>query len=184
MPDDAIKYAEMLVNTRRNILLVDDDPYIRLIFMRLAERYVCDVKIAPTGEEALRLLESSDHFHLVFVDMKLGSGGMDGMELIRRIVAQRFGGHVVILSGSVSFNDIMVEADRLGIVTFLMKPPDFTLEYLVSKIELTGFPLAHKLVRRHRRVISHLIVDRGATLCSQETGAGRTPGTISQGPFA
>lgn len=65
------------------ILLIDDDPVVRLLFHRqLLEKYDLQVVEAPNGTEALSKLEDSE-FDLIVSDNRMP--GLDGLTLIARL---------------------------------------------------------------------------------------------------
>jgi len=106
------------VNETALVLIVDDEPSIRLMFRTALESVGYQTKEAGDGPAALdRLNESSPDVTLL--DLKMP--GMDGMETLRRL---RNAGHetaVVIVTAHGSIPDA-VAAMKLGAVDFLTKP--------------------------------------------------------------
>ncbi len=70
------------VGAEANILVVDDEEMIRLLFKETLEELGHGVITAETGSEGLDLVKQR-HFDLVFLDLRMP--GMDGAELFRRI---------------------------------------------------------------------------------------------------
>jgi DNA-binding NtrC family response regulator len=125
---DVLKVAEALARAPK-LLVVDDDHLIRLVFTRLALQYELDVSCLSSPQEALALLEKNV-YDVIFLDMKFEGIGMDGMDMLREINQQSLNTHVVIMSGSVNLHDLMHEANKLGVLSFMLKPMQFSVEYL------------------------------------------------------
>lgn len=102
------------------ILVVDDELYLRELVARhlAAEGYECVT--APSGEEALRTLESSD-FNLVVTDIMMP--GMSGMDLLR-MVKPLYPDVAVIMATSVKDHNIKSLAVGFGAYGFVTKPFD------------------------------------------------------------
>jgi len=71
-----------LVAAKANILIVDDEEMIRLLFREVLEELGHTVVAAETASEGLELVKQSD-FDLVFLDLKMP--GMDGATLFHHI---------------------------------------------------------------------------------------------------
>src|SRR5687768_3714264 len=65
-----------------NILVVDDEPDLRLSLAQVLREEGHAVAVAPDGESAIALL-AQQRFHLVVSDVRLPK--LDGLELLRRI---------------------------------------------------------------------------------------------------
>ena len=81
-----------------HILLIDDNQDGLLVRRALLEEVGYRVSIARTGEEALKLLESS-RFDVMVTDYRMPR--MNGSELIRRVRAADPNARVILLSGFV-----------------------------------------------------------------------------------
>lgn len=81
------------------IMIVDDEPFVlRLLATMLSQLGYTQVTACETGEQALReLMRTSSPIDLIFLDINMP--GMDGVELIRRLVECRYAGYVVTVSG-------------------------------------------------------------------------------------
>jgi two-component system nitrogen regulation response regulator NtrX len=103
----------------RRILVVDDDPGIRDALRMILEYEGYEVLTAPDGKTALSDIESNPP-EAVLLDIKMP--GMDGFEVLDRIVARKAAPPVLMISGH---GDIAtaVEATKRGAVDFLEKPP-------------------------------------------------------------
>lgn len=101
------------------VLIVDDEPFIRdLIFETLArQRFV--VSSAASGLEALESV-ASDPPDVVLLDVRLG-GDLDGLDVCRKICAQKKPPAVVFLTGLANNAD-MEAGLALGARGYLTKP--------------------------------------------------------------
>jgi len=81
------------------ILVVDDEPLIRMLAVDLARDAHCAALEASNAAEALSLLETRSDIRLVLTDIDM-PGGMDGVELARTIMERWPQVRVVIASGS------------------------------------------------------------------------------------
>ena len=79
-----------------NILIIDDEEAIRLLFKATLEELGHRVTVAENGLEGLKLVKQQD-FDLVFLDLKMP--GMVGDELFGQIKAIKPGLPVVITTG-------------------------------------------------------------------------------------
>lgn len=110
------------------ILVVDDDDVIRETLQELLSAdYSCQT--ADTAEEALAKLEAQ-RFDVVLTDISMP--GLNGMELLQRVVENYPGTPVIIISG----HSDQEQAERLlsrGASDFLLKP--FRLEVVEASVK-------------------------------------------------
>ena len=113
------------------VLIVDDEPNVRLVFRTTLESDGCLVDEATGGEEALEHLQSG-LCDVVLLDLQMP--GVGGMEVLRRLRDDGNNVPVVIITAHGSVPDA-VEAMKLGIIDFLSKPitPD-ALRRVVSEV--------------------------------------------------
>jgi signal transduction histidine kinase/DNA-binding response OmpR family regulator len=103
------------------IFAIDDDKDIRAYFTQLAQRIGVYCDTASSGEEACAAMaQSEDAYDICFVDWKLP--GIDGIELTRRIKADKGGKSVVVMISSADRSVIEDEGRRAGVDKFLSKP--------------------------------------------------------------
>jgi CheY-like chemotaxis protein len=102
----------------KRILVVDDDPVVRLSFDRVLLPKGYAVITVKSGEEALARLAAED-YDMVYTDIRMP--GMDGIEVARRIKAERPWMPVLIVTG---YGDGANEAaaKEIGVSAFLHKP--------------------------------------------------------------
>jgi len=152
---------------QREILLVDDEPLIRLTVERALAAAGHAVTAAGSGEEARRLLLGG-RYDLVVTDIAME--GFDGVEVLRAAKAADPDVCVVVMTG---YCDVAtaVEALRCGAEDYLSKPFDFD-EFLLR----VGRCLEKRDLRRRVRLYEGFL-----PLCAGckkvRDDAGRDPGT-------
>ena len=99
------------------VLLVDDDSAIRTLAAISLKNEQCKVLQASNGEEALRVARSHQSIDLLLTDVEMGEG-LNGIELGSRILEERPGLPVLVMSG---FPDSERMAAGKG-MPFLAKP--------------------------------------------------------------
>ena len=100
------------------ILIVDDEKNIRLTLSQAIVAPERRVDTAVNGEEALAKLQGND-FELVLLDLKMP--GMDGMDVLRWISANRPQVRVIIITAHGTIESA-VEAMKHGAVDYIQKP--------------------------------------------------------------
>jgi len=87
-----------------NILIVDDEPVVRLLFKKTLEELGHNVIAVGASSEGLEAVKKQD-FDLVFLDLKMP--GMDGAELFRQIKIIKPALPVTIITGYPDSNMMM-----------------------------------------------------------------------------
>jgi two-component system nitrogen regulation response regulator NtrX len=109
---------------------VEDHSKIRAsTLMQLREEGFAADGVASAEEAYRRLGEMPEPPDLLLLDVRLG--GESGLDLVRRLVAERTFPPTVIISGEASISET-VEALRLGVYDFIQKP--FTRERLLKSV--------------------------------------------------
>jgi DNA-binding response OmpR family regulator len=114
-----------------HILIVDDEPNLRLVFRTALEASDYTLSAAADGEEALLWLQSQ-RVDLVLLDLRMpGLGGMDVLEALRE------SGNEIPVVIVTAHGDVpnAIRAMKLGAVDFLSKPvaPE-TLRRVVAEV--------------------------------------------------
>ncbi len=124
------------VNFRKHqptCLLVEDDESDIALNERALRRFPIDLKIARTGDEALRLLDASKDpkhpdFDIVFLDLVLRGSAAQGIQVLEHIRTFFPSVHVILVSGHIDegiFEYVRKHrgngASYLGIVTKPLK---------------------------------------------------------------
>jgi DNA-binding NtrC family response regulator len=100
------------------ILIVDDEKNLRFTMTMCLEPLGYEIGTADNGEDALRQLDNQE-FDLILLDIRLP--GMDGLDVLRRVVKQHPDIPIVMVSAHGTVESA-VEAMKLGAVDFIQKP--------------------------------------------------------------
>lgn len=125
-----------------NLLIVDDEKNIREGLGTSLEMDGYNIKLASNGEEALKILNSSE-VDLIITDLKMPV--MSGQELLLKVISSNPGMPVIILTGHGTI-ETAVNAMRDGAYDFLTKPVNLDRLTLLVKRALAG----RELVIEHR----------------------------------
>jgi len=122
---DAV-YASKNVN---EIMVVDDQPGIRMLLREVFKQTDYQIVTAANGEQALELLKKED-LQLVLLDMKIPR--MNGLEILHKIKDLKPEVKVIIMT---AYGEITMvqEALRSGAVAHFTKP--FDLHELIATVE-------------------------------------------------
>jgi PAS domain S-box-containing protein len=122
------------------ILVVEDDPHVRALTVRMLERLGYRVHVAEDGPEALKILERHAHIDLLFTDIVLPQG-MNGVELSKIIRSLRPELPVLYTSGYTE--NAVIHHGRLDPGVQLLEKP-FTRAQLAQHIHqaLSGRAMA------------------------------------------
>lgn len=107
------------------ILVVDDSPMQREIYLKMLGKLGYTVASVSSGEEALQYLKQTAA-DLIILDMILGKG-MDGLETYKRIAADHPKQKIIIVSGFLD-PERSKELRKLGATGLIQKP--FSLEQI------------------------------------------------------
>ncbi|GAG71241.1 unnamed protein product [marine sediment metagenome] len=116
------------VGTKADILVIDDEEMIRLLFKETLEELGHRVIAAETGSEGLELVKQRD-FDLVFLDLKMP--GMDGAELFHQLKTIKPKIPVTIITGYPN-SDMMARALAQGPFGVMNKP--FTESDIITAV--------------------------------------------------
>ncbi len=171
-----------------SILIVDDEPGIRLSLTGVFEDEGFDVVAVESGEEALREFEQRLHT-CVLLDVWLP--GIDGLETLERLKAAYPEVGVVMISGHGNI-ETAVKATKLGAFDFVEKPLSLEKTVLVVKnaikqreLEAANTAMRAKLesnfmmvgdsvpMRALRQQISYAAPTTGRILIYGESGTGK-----------
>ncbi len=105
---------------RPTVLVVDDEPAVRIAIERLLEGNGCDVDVASSGEAAIEKLDRG-LYQVVITDLSLGR--CSGMDVLRWVSQHRPETQVIMITACGS-EKTAVEAMKLGAADYLPKPFD------------------------------------------------------------
>ncbi|MBW2018810.1 MAG: sigma-54-dependent Fis family transcriptional regulator [Deltaproteobacteria bacterium] len=117
------------METSCNILVVDDDAFMRDACEQTLSRHGHSVTLAKSGHEALGLLERWS-FDLILLDLKMPDE--DGLAILAKIKAQDPEAIVIIITGYGTVKTA-VRAIKLGAFDFIAKP--FTPDELLNLVK-------------------------------------------------
>jgi DNA-binding response OmpR family regulator len=109
------------------ILVVDDDPEVRLLLRRCLEREAYVISEAANGDE---LFERLDRGGIDLITLDLALGGEDGLDLARRIRTKR-NVPIIMISGKGDMIDRVVGLE-LGADDYIAKP--FHLREVLARV--------------------------------------------------
>jgi len=143
----AAEFTESTAIGRPRVLVVDDDPGVRGVLVRVLEGGY-ELRQATSGEEAETLFAESGA-DLVLSDLQMP--GIGGMELLQRCKARDDTVAFIILTGAGTMENA-IDALRLQADDYLLKP--FNLDEVTLSVERA---LRHRsLVRENRFYQRHL----------------------------
>jgi two-component system, NtrC family, response regulator AtoC len=125
----------MSLETRRTVLVADDEVNLRKVLSAQLKKQGYEVLTASDGQEALDLL-ARQSVDVVLTDLRMPR--VDGLALLRQILLEHVGIPVIILTAHGTV-DAAVEAMKLGAFDFLTKPFDKDeLQLVIQKAAATA----------------------------------------------
>jgi two-component system, NtrC family, response regulator PilR len=137
---------------RAKILIVDDERSIRELLEIFLKKEGFEVTSAPSGERALECLKTSE-FDLIVSDIKMSE--MNGVDLLREVRAQGFGGQFILLTAFASA-ETAIQALKMGAYDYILKTENFMEELkivVVSALENRRLKEENTYLRREFRKI-------------------------------
>jgi len=128
------------MNTKPQVLVIDDDAVIGRSFDRVLSEKGYEVSTAMSGEEALKDMENTE-YDVVFTDIKMP--GIDGIEVAERIKARCPWTPVVVITGY-GTTENEAKASVLGVSGFVRKPltPEMIESVTLKALEMPA--VAHE----------------------------------------
>ena len=118
--------------TTKKILLVEDEDFIRELYVRQLAKEGFLVKSAPDGQTGLNLLKT-EQFDLLLLDIMLP--GMNGLQLLREFKTQNPNSPMVtILLTNLGQEAVIKEGFELGAQAYLIKA-SYTPDQVVSEVK-------------------------------------------------
>ena len=133
------------------ILIVDDEPLMRLSMLDALEGVGCEVMAAATGTEGLAVL-GTRQFDIVITDLRLP--GADGLTILKSCKERSPTTEVIVITAHGSV-DTAVGAIKLGAYDYITKP--FQMEELLLIVERVGKFLG---LRRENLELKEVLEDR------------------------
>ena len=113
----------------KEILIVDDQPGIRLLLNEVFKREGYITHLAANGIEALKIYEQA-HIDCVLLDMKIP--GMNGIEILQKLKEKNENLPVMMMT-AYGEQELIDEALRLGAFQYFTKP--FNIFDVVKEVE-------------------------------------------------
>jgi two-component system nitrogen regulation response regulator NtrX len=136
---------------RERILVVDDEPGVRMALEAILSDEGYEVATAESGEDGLQALRDGT-FDALFLDIWLP--GIDGLETLRELRERNIETEVVMISGHGTI-ETAVRATKLGAFDFVEKPLSLEKTLLVLRNALRQ----RWLMQRNRRLLEQLARD-------------------------
>ena len=102
----------------KEILIVDDQPGIRLLLNEVFKKAGYVTHLAPNGVEALKIFDQ-EHIDCVLLDMKIP--GMNGIEILQKLKEKNKDLPVMMMT-AYGEQDLIDEALSLGASNYFTKP--------------------------------------------------------------
>jgi len=127
-----------LPETKKTILVVDDDKSILRTFTRILQKSGYEIEVAETGKEAMEKA-ANRHFDLALVDIRLPD--MDGTDLLAKLKKQLQHTVKIMITGFPSLETGIKALDE-GADAYLVKPvkPQELLLLLDEKLKTHQAP--------------------------------------------
>jgi len=130
---DRLELAEKLLKRPRRVLLVDDDDLLReSLAMGFQDSQKVEMTGAPHGEEAIRRISDGEEFDCIMLDLNLGSGHMDGVQVFEHIKNMKRDLPVAFFTGWPE-DERLLRAQRSGL-WFSIVPKSVDLDELENMI--------------------------------------------------
>lgn len=120
------------MNTKKKILLVDDEEEVRNVYSTLLCALDYMVVTAEDGDEALTKAKTFD-FDVIIADIKMPR--LDGIKFFLQLLKERpsFGNRIIFMSGDDSVIEQYPQLSRHFEKNFIQKP--FKFEELINKVK-------------------------------------------------
>jgi CheY-like chemotaxis protein len=112
------------------VLVVDDEPEVRLVLTEFLESRGYEVVAAESGTQALALVGDAKP-HVVLLDVTMPE--MDGMETLKRLAALKPGLPIIMVTANADV-DVTSKLLAMGAADYIPKP--FDLDYLGQAVSL------------------------------------------------
>ncbi len=119
-------------------LIVDDSRFTRRVLRGMLEQSGFECDEASDAAAGLALLTAEPDFDVALIDWNMP--GMNGLDMVKNIRAQSFGGVKVMMVTSQCDSNAILQALEAGADEYLMKP--FDSESLREKLALLGLDAA------------------------------------------
>jgi DNA-binding response OmpR family regulator len=157
-----------MVEQAARIMVVDDEATARVSLAEILRLEGYQVATAASGEEALSLLDKSEPFDLMVLDIKMP--GMSGLK-VTELAQERYPGVVIILLTAFGALETAIEAIRKGASDYLLKPasvPDILESVRNGLVKHQRTHKRQQLVSQLQQTLSELVSVEGAQAVEEE----------------
>jgi len=119
-----------LATSAGKILVVDDEPEVRLVLTEFLESRGYEVAVAGSGAEALAMVDAVKP-HVVLLDVTMPE--MDGMETLKRLAVSQPGLPIIMVTANADV-DVTSRLLAMGAADYIPKP--FDLDYLGQAVSI------------------------------------------------
>ncbi len=112
------------------VLVVDDEPEVRLVLSEFLESRGFEVTAAASGAQALAMVDEVKP-HVVLLDVTMPQ--MDGIETLKRLAALKPGLPIIMVTANADV-DVTSKLLALGAADYIPKP--FDLDYLGQAVAI------------------------------------------------
>lgn len=126
--------AKFLSRPKR-LLLVEDDPLVREMFLNFCKSYNAEIDQAPSAEIALARVKNGATYDVILLDIKLP--GMDGPMFFNELKATECKAPVVFIAGHLD-EETIANVSRIGFACFVLKPPAYNDEFAHNIMTVLG----------------------------------------------
>jgi two-component system, NtrC family, nitrogen regulation response regulator NtrX len=142
---------------RRKLLIVEDEPDLRLVLSDIFQQENYRVAMAENGLDAVSHLKTDAMYQAILCDISMPK--MSGLTLVQELMARDLGHIPVVMLTAHSERDKLQEALRLGAFDYVVKPADFgqlietvsrALELGARQTELRSLAHTQAQIEAHR----------------------------------
>ena len=157
-----------MTQTPLKIMVVDDDPGMRITLEGIIEDEGYDVVGAADGHQAIQLARE-DHFGLIFMDIKMpGITGVDAYREIKKISPET----VVVMMTGFSLGDLIRDAMEEGAYAVVYKPFDMgQIIDIVQAVLKTTVVLVVDDRATDRQPLRAILKENGYLVAEAQSGA-------------
>ena len=143
------------------ILIIDDERSIRNSLREILADEGYDVEVAENGQQGCEMVEK-ERYSVIFCDIKMP--GMDGMEVLDRLVQMGIDSAVIMISGHGDI-DTAVECIKKGAFDFIQKPLDLNRILITIKNATEKVSLVKETKVLKKKVYGQEIIGESPAIC-------------------
>ena len=147
------------------ILIIDDERSIRNSLREILTDEGYDVEVAENGQQGCEMVEK-ERYSVIFCDIKMP--GMDGMEVLDRLVQMGIDSAVIMISGHGDI-DTAVECIKKGAFDFIQKPLDLNRILITIKNATEKVSLVKETKVLKKKVYGQEIIGQSSAICQVQS---------------